>query len=817
MPVDDGTSGQALITDGSGNLSWSTAASGDVYGPASATDNALARFDLTTGKLIQNSVGILSDAGILTGLTGITSSGPITLSSLTSGRVTYAGTAGLLQDSANLTFNGTTLTANTIGAYTLGGTIAGGGNQINNVIIGTSTPLAGSFTTINASTSITNAGLTSGRVTYAGASGLLSDSANLTWSGSSFQAVGTVYVGNGQSAATLGGTTATAGGLTDKDLTLSAWYPTSGTNDYGGDLYLSAGRAIGNGSGKLGSVYIKVGSAGAGSSTAGTLLNAYVAQDTAQNWYISGTAKLTLTTSSLYTASGVNVGIGTSSPSYKLDVSNNANAFVARFTGGTSSDVNIGLYANTAGAFGSIGTISNHKFQIFTNGNDVAIFDTSGNLGLGVTPSTWAAGRTALEIGGSTTGNIAFNGNATNGYQIWCNSYFNAGSNFYYANGLATNYGSGAGSFFWNIAPNNTSGAGAVATFTRAMTLSDSGNLSLSITPSAFGSTYKAFQAGGYAAYVGDGNNGYAEILNNAYASNNNIFNYYDTNSAGRYSMQLGVHKWFQAGSGSANSQITWTQAMTLDVSGNLLVGVTTTTGSDTAQGIFLYGSAGVVQSNRSSNASLDIGRLTTTGNLAIFRYAGTAVGAIAVTASGTTYQSTLAGQSTGAVLNTSGIGFPATQVASANANTLDDYEEGTWTPVWTGSTSGSGSPGTITGNYVKVGKMVTIAVAMNDANPFITFSGILRCSLPFPAGGTLGSSEYIGPPIYFYNGAQWNTGATTAGITPSVGYGSSNMEFIYMLVNGDRQSPVTNTSSAGLSNGSNVYARFSMTYIVLD
>lgn len=51
-----------------------------VVGPASATDNALARFDLTTGKIIQNSVGILSDAGILTGLTGLTSSGTVTSS-----------------------------------------------------------------------------------------------------------------------------------------------------------------------------------------------------------------------------------------------------------------------------------------------------------------------------------------------------------------------------------------------------------------------------------------------------------------------------------------------------------------------------------------------------------------------------------------------------------------------------------------------------------------------------------------------------------------------------------------------------------------
>jgi len=79
----------------------------------------------------------------------------LTDSALTSGRVPYASTAGLFVDSANLTFNGTTLTANTIGAFTLGGTVAGGGNQINNVVIGTTTPLAGSFTTLSATGTIT--------------------------------------------------------------------------------------------------------------------------------------------------------------------------------------------------------------------------------------------------------------------------------------------------------------------------------------------------------------------------------------------------------------------------------------------------------------------------------------------------------------------------------------------------------------------------------------------------------------------------------------------------------------------------------------
>jgi hypothetical protein len=44
----------------------------------------------------------------------------------------------------------------TLPAYTLGGTVSGGGNQVNNVVIGTSTPLAGTFTTLTANTSVSS-------------------------------------------------------------------------------------------------------------------------------------------------------------------------------------------------------------------------------------------------------------------------------------------------------------------------------------------------------------------------------------------------------------------------------------------------------------------------------------------------------------------------------------------------------------------------------------------------------------------------------------------------------------------------------------
>ena len=79
-----------------------------------------------------------------------------------------------------------------------------------------------------------------------------------------------------------------------------------------------------------------------------------------------------------------------------------------------------------------------------------------------------------------------------------------------------------------------------------------------------------------------------------------------------------------------------------------------------------------------------------------------------------------------------SGITFPATQVASSDANTLDDYEEGTFTPVVIGATSaGVGTYGTQVGYYTKVGNLVTIRAALNWTAH--TGTGVMRLGgLPF-------------------------------------------------------------------------------------
>jgi len=114
-------------------LASKAGASGDVVGPASATDNAVARFDGTTGKLIKNSAATIADttgditAGKYNGLTVSTTTGTFTLTNgktfAVQNTVTLAGT-----DSTTMTFPATTTTLAGLGiaqTFTADQTIAG--------------------------------------------------------------------------------------------------------------------------------------------------------------------------------------------------------------------------------------------------------------------------------------------------------------------------------------------------------------------------------------------------------------------------------------------------------------------------------------------------------------------------------------------------------------------------------------------------------------------------------------------------------------------------------------------------------------------
>jgi hypothetical protein len=93
-----------------------------------------------------------------------------------------------------------------------------------------------------------------------------------------------------------------------------------------------------------------------------------------------------------------------------------------------------------------------------------------------------------------------------------------------------------------------------------------------------------------------------------------------------------------------------------------------------------------------------------------------------------------------GQTLSLNGITFPATQVPSADANTLDDYEEGTWTPSLIGGfSSAPTSYPSQSGSYVKVGRLVYFQLDMDANGATGNATPVQIGGLPFTSGGPEG------------------------------------------------------------------------------
>lgn len=92
-PVADGTLNQALVTDGAGTLSFAAAG---VAGPASSTDNAITRYDGTTGKLLQNSLVTIDDLGKITAPSMLVAALSYPLADGTNGQVLTTNGSGTL-------------------------------------------------------------------------------------------------------------------------------------------------------------------------------------------------------------------------------------------------------------------------------------------------------------------------------------------------------------------------------------------------------------------------------------------------------------------------------------------------------------------------------------------------------------------------------------------------------------------------------------------------------------------------------------------------------------------------------------------------
>jgi hypothetical protein len=131
------------------------------------------------------------------------------------------------------------------------------------------------------------------------------------------------------------------------------------------------------------------------------------------------------------------------------------------------------------------------------------------------------------------------------------------------------------------------------------------------------------------------------------------------------------------------------------------------------------------------------------------------------------------------------GVTFPATAVPSADANTLDDYEEGTWTATLTGGTTAPTTPVTVSGKYVKIGKHITCSAGFSNVNttgasgalyvtglPFAADGGVPQVGCPpmlysLPATGNYNVWYILGSELNLYhvhNSAGWNQETISAG-----------------------------------------------------
>ena len=298
--------------------------------------------------------------------------------------------------------------------------------------------------------------------------------------------------------------------------------------------------------------------------------------------FTAGVARLTID------ASG-NLGIGTSSPGTKLDVAgtfrtyqsvaagyassvfenSNATGYVQHIfnvgSGGASGQAAIG-YA--PGIFFAVGPTSNDTSTpiVFRNNNatERMRITSTGDVGIGTSsPSS------KLEVRNDVAATTSLD---TTAIKLYNNS--DGGSGIEFSNAVAgkskISFGvqsSGVGTDDTYIGFSTCLNAGAL---TERMRIDASGNLGLGVTPSAWSGGSTAFQnsAGAIWRYG----------TNNIYFGQNYYWNganriYSTTNAATEYEQGVGSHKWYTAPSGTAGNAISFTQAMTLDASGNLGIG----------------------------------------------------------------------------------------------------------------------------------------------------------------------------------------------------------------------------------------------------
>jgi len=492
-----------------------------------------------------------------------------------------------------------------------------GVGDINNVIIGATTPLAITGTTITATTfsgsgasltSIPNSALVNSTISGVALGGSLfnltagtgvSFSTGTTYNGSTaitINATGTGGTVTSVAALTLGTTgtdlsSTVANGTTTPVITLNvptasaanrgALSSTDWSTFNGKQAALVSGTNIKTvsgvsllGSGDVGTIGTAYGGTGLTSFTSGGAVYAtstsalttgtlpVASGGTGQTTFTAGRVLFGNGTSGISSDvdlffDGSNLGIGTSSPNAQLTV--HGASVMARFRTGSAADGRIEFAYNTTDT-GYINMPSSSLLDIYARSGVSLAFGANGSEAMRLTSTGLGIGTSSpgvkLDVSGANGNFIRYTSTAG------VSAIIGDGSGLHGQTGTTTNH-----PFVF------------ITNATERMRLDSAGNLGLGVTPSAwYTSGYSALQVGNASLYGRNSQNSELYLSTNVFDNTSGIPKYITSDYATRYEQNDGVHKWFTAASGTAGNTVTFSTTMTLDASGNLGVGTTSPT-----------------------------------------------------------------------------------------------------------------------------------------------------------------------------------------------------------------------------------------------